>query len=75
MKMTWENADLECKRPHQDAYLVYIESEEESKFVFSSVISVYDHSFWIGLSDEYTEGNIRKVTLKPHLGVKLGYLE
>ncbi|KAJ8024092.1 hypothetical protein HOLleu_36720 [Holothuria leucospilota] len=54
--MTWENADLECKRRHQDAHLVYIESKEENEFVFS-LASLYDDKCWIGLSDEDEENS------------------
>lgn len=56
--MNWKDASFECKRRNPNVHLVHIESEEENEFV-SSLIFLYDDSFWMGLSDEDEEGKVK----------------
>uniref|UniRef100_A0A8C7MWX4 C-type lectin domain family 4 member K n=1 Tax=Oncorhynchus kisutch TaxID=8019 RepID=A0A8C7MWX4_ONCKI len=57
-KMTWEQSQYACI--HDGGHLVIIESQQEQEFIKQRVVALgidpYDHSPWIGLTDEKQEG-------------------
>nr|XP_046175653.1 C-type lectin domain family 4 member A-like isoform X2 [Oncorhynchus gorbuscha] len=56
-KLTWEQSQYACI--HDGGHLVIIESQQEQEFIKQRVVALgmdpYDHSPWIGLTDEKHE--------------------